>query len=68
MDFVRSVDVIYNVLEEYLQEKNNICLYPETVQRKQSKFRKKIHMGVSLLRSWECSESIGKQLLNSALV
>ena len=45
MDFVRSVDVIYNVLEEYLQEKKNICLYPETVQRKQSKFRRKFTWG-----------------------
>ena len=26
MDFVRSVDVIYNVLEEYLQEKKHLFM------------------------------------------
>ena len=32
----KHMDVIYIVLAEYLQQKQNICLYLETVQRKKS--------------------------------
>ena len=41
MNLVYSQNVKYSVLKEYLQGKQNICLYPETVQRKRSKFRRK---------------------------
>ena len=67
MDLVCSMDVIYNVLEEYLQEKQNVCLYLETVQRKRQNLEEN-SLGGSLLRSWECGESIKKRVLNSALV
>ena len=36
MDLVWSMNVIYIVLAEYLQKKQNIFLYLETVQRKKS--------------------------------
>ena len=52
MNSVYSLDVKYNVLKEYLQEKQNICLYPETVQRKRSKFRRNSH-GCKLVEKLE---------------
>lgn len=56
----------YLFFEEYLQEKKNIGLYPEsTVPRNRPISFEESHEEVRLLRTWKNFE---KQLLNSTIV